>query len=63
MQMTSLEVMLWKRALHIYINICTYLELIFLNTIHKIDIGMANSFLGMALFAFWKGALHLFFVL
>ena len=62
MLMQSSEIMVYERALHIYVHIYTYMNMLkalYQNTIFEFDIGIASPFLGMALNAFGKRALHI----
>ena len=59
-----LKIMFGKRALHKYVYVYTYTDMwktLYQNTIFELGIGIAISFSGMALTAFWKRALPLCF--
>ena len=65
MSMSGAEIMFWKRALHKYGHISATTPVwkaLYQNTIFEHGIGIASSFSGLVLNAFWKRALHIFFL-
>ena len=59
MPLPSLQVMSWKRAIHKYVHIYTYIYMwkaLYQNPIFELGICIASSFSGMVLNAFWKRA-------
>ena len=64
MPMLRSEIMFWKSTLHKYVHMYAYYtyvknSLLKVNRIFELGIGIATSFSGMALNAFWKRALHI----
>ena len=69
MPLPSLEIIFWKRVLHKYEHIYIYIYIyiyythmwktLYQSTIFEIGIGIASSFSGMTLKAFWKRAPHI----
>ena len=64
MPVSSSEIIFRKKALHKYIHIYAHIEMqksLFPNTIYELGIDIVSPFLGMALIAVWKRALHIFY--
>ena len=61
MPMPSLEIMFWQKALHKYVHISAHTHIwkaLYQITTLELGFGIARSFSGMAINAFWKRQLH-----